>query len=474
MKDSGRIIGRMNFFQGQACVFEIAPIHITEFSVWFQNDDVLRNSVYDLSKFRFALPEIFLGPLAVGDVAGDPDHCNHIPGFVLFGHMPDVEVANALSRRPLGFGRVGNALFERLFEQAFQHKILRLQSWRAAFAQCLADKLFGGSATDFGHRGIDKQVSSFPVEAGDTIGKVFKQGTLEPLALAQRFFGSLAFRDIPRQGQVVSPASVFEIICADLDRKDTAIPGSVAGFEVQRALLRKVAPMAGPTLRREVGVNIRYAHAEQFLTGITQNPASLVTNVMKSPRVVYQPGRVADIVQGETQEGNLLLRLFAGGPRTQGDDAERQVPREFLKQPNLFRCKSVGLCAMNGEAAECVVVFVLERQGDAGTKTALQKALPPRGEPRIRCEILNAAAFSAADGLSGGAAPTVRVGPGYAGSCEIVRLGPGPRDRAHAFGLVVFGIAHPCHAVTRLLADDPADFLEQGLLIGGAQEDLVA
>src|SRR5271166_6346600 len=129
---------------------------------------------------------------------------------------------------------------------------------------------------------------------------------------------------------------------------------------------------------------------------------------------------------------------------------------------------------MNGETAEGVVVFVLEGQGDAGTKIALQKALLPGHKSRILCEILNAASFPAPDGRSGGAASTLRVSPSKADSCEISFLGPCPRDRAHALGLVVLGIGHPRHAVARLLADDSADFLEQALLIGGAQEGLVA
>ena len=73
-----------------------------------------------------------------------------------------------------------------------------------------------------------------------------------------------------------------------------------------------------------------------------------------------------------------------------------------------------------------------------------------------------------------GPRPRSCVGPSNAEVCEITLLGPGPRDRPHAFGLVVFGIAHPRHAVAGLLADDPADFLEQALLVGGAQEGLVA
>ena len=152
--------------------------------------------------------------------------------------------------------------------------------------------------------------------------------------------------------------------------------------------------MVGPTLRRELRVNIRYAHAEQFRTGITQNPAGLLVDVMKTPPVIYQKGGFAYFVQGKTQQGDFLLCLFACGPGTQGDDAERQVGSQFLKQPNLFRRKSVGLCGINVKTAEGVGVFVLERQGDAGTKTALQSALPPGRESRIRCVILQCSKLS--------------------------------------------------------------------------------
>ena len=110
--------------------------------------------------------------------------------------------------------------------------------------------------------------------------------------------------------------------------------------------------MVGPTLRRELRVNIRNAHAEQFRTGITQNAAGLVVDVMKTPLVVCQKGGFAYFVQGETEEGDFLLCLLACGPGTQGDDAERQVGSQFLKQPNLFRRKSVGLGGINAETAE--------------------------------------------------------------------------------------------------------------------------
>ena len=136
--------------------------------------------------------------------------------------------------------------------------------------------------------------------------------------------------------------------------------------------------MIGPALHRKVRINIRYAQAEQFRTGITQQAAGLLVDVLKTRRVIYQKGGLVSVVQSETQQGDFLLCLFACGPGTQGDDAERQVARQFLKQPNLFRRKSVGLCGINVKTAEGVGMFVLERQGDGGTKTVLQSDLPSR------------------------------------------------------------------------------------------------
>ena len=144
-------------------------------------------------------------------------------------------------------------------------------------------------------------------------------------------------------------------------------------------------------------------------------------------------------VQGETQQGDFLLCLFACGPGTQGDDAEGQVASQFLQQPNLFRCKSVGLGGINVKTAEGVGLFVLERQGDGGTKTVLQSALPPWRDSRIRCVILNAASFPAPDGRSAGAAPTLRVGPSDAEVCEISSSVP-----VHATGRTL--LASSCSA----------------------------
>jgi hypothetical protein len=149
------------------------------------------------------------------------------------------------------------------------------------------------------------------------------------------------------------------------------ISGSVAAFETHRPLRLKVAPMAGPTLRPEIRINIRHAQAEHFLTGIPQNAAAFLIDVVKTPPVIDQKGSFAYFVQGETEEGDFLLSPLACGPGTQGDDAERQVCSQFLEEPDFFRGKGVGLCGINAKTAEDLCVFVFERQDDARTIAAL-------------------------------------------------------------------------------------------------------
>src|SRR5271166_87049 len=156
---------------------------------------------------------------------------------------------------------------------------------------------------------------------------------------------------------------------------------------------------------------------DQFLSRVTHALAGLPVHINNGPflEIVDKEG-VAGVVH-KRAEARLALALrflgpFACGLGTQGDDAERQVASQFLKKPNLLQRESVGLRGKNSKTSEGMGLFVLERHSDAGTKTALQSALPPGRKSRIRCEILTATTFPAPDGHSGGAASKLRVRPG--------------------------------------------------------------
>ena len=170
-----------------------------------------------------------------------------------------------------------------------------------------------------------------------------------------------------------------------------------------------------------------------------------------------------------TQRLRRPLALDAGA---QNSDAKGQVSRQFFQELLLLYGKGVRLSGIEIESAERVSGFVLERQSDTGAIAALQGAIPPGGGLGVGGEILRGA-LSAPDGASAGAAPPFRVGPGKPGLFEIPILEPGPGDRAYAPGVIVFGISHPGHSVTGLVADDAADVVEQGLLVLGPHQELV-
>ena len=99
--------------------------------------------------------------------------------------------------------------------------------------------------------------------------------------------------------------------------------------------------------------------SDQFLPGVTKTLAGRPFHIDNGPslEIVYEQG-VPCVVHECTKARLALvqrfLSLFACGPGTQGDDAERQVASQFLQQPNLFRRESVGLCGINGKTAEGV------------------------------------------------------------------------------------------------------------------------
>src|SRR5208337_33811 len=127
------------------------------------------------------------------------------------------------------------------------------------------------------------------------------------------------------------------------------------------------------SIRIQVEVNRR--RPNQFLPRITKALAGLLVHINNRPLLEIEDEEGVRRVVHKRAKARLAVaqRFFsplACGPGTQGDDAERQVARQFFQQPNLFRGKSVGLRGINVKTAEGVGMFVLEWQTEGGTKTA--------------------------------------------------------------------------------------------------------
>src|SRR5208283_1796769 len=184
------------------------------------------------------------------------------------------------------------------------------------------------------------------------------------------------------------------------------------------------------SIRIQVEVNRR--RPNQFLPRITEALAGLLVHINNRPLLEVEDEEGVRRVVHKRAEARLAVaqRFFsplARGPGTQSDDAKRQVAGQFLQQPSLFRRKSIGLCGINVKTAEGVGLFVLERQADGGTKTALQSEPGPCHVSGLRGVILNAGSFPGSDGRSARAAPTLGVGPSNAEVCERLLLGSGQR-----------------------------------------------
>ena len=181
---------------------------------------------------RGGIAHLFLRPLAVGDVAGHLQQEAATSKRILAGVGFDREQCPILSPVPVrvehGFTR------RRPLRDGFQFRLLRIQvegnprrpnQFLPRITKALA--------------GLPVHINNRPllgVEDEEGVRRVVHKCAEACLALAQRFFGTLALGDIPHNGQVVSPVSIFEIIRADLDREDAAISGPVAALESARPL----------------------------------------------------------------------------------------------------------------------------------------------------------------------------------------------------------------------------------------------
>lgn len=97
-----------------------------------------------------------------------------------------------------------------------------------------------------------------------------------------------------------------------------------------------------------------------------------------------------------------------------------------------------------------------------------------KGQPWGSRAVLDTATLPCTNGGASGAASTFRVGPGDVDGGEISLFHPGPGNWAYAFLFILFRISYPGHTVVGFITDNATDFVEQGLLVIGPHQELVA
>src|SRR5208337_5059835 len=81
MKDSVNCLFGLSLLRSKAGVFQLSPVRKKRTPVRVENKDLLRNHIDELSKLRFALPNLFLGPLSVRDIANGAGNQHPLLGF---------------------------------------------------------------------------------------------------------------------------------------------------------------------------------------------------------------------------------------------------------------------------------------------------------------------------------------------------------------------------------------------------------
>src|SRR5271166_5282876 len=81
MKDSGNRVFGLRLLRSKAGVFQFSSVCKKRTPVRAENKDLLRNHIDELSKLPFALPNLFLGPLSVSDIANGAGNQNALFGL---------------------------------------------------------------------------------------------------------------------------------------------------------------------------------------------------------------------------------------------------------------------------------------------------------------------------------------------------------------------------------------------------------
>src|SRR5271157_663849 len=81
MKDPGNCLFGPHLLRSKAGVFQFSPVRKKWTPVCVENKDLLRNYIDELSKLRFALPNLFFRPLSVRYIADAAGNQHALRGF---------------------------------------------------------------------------------------------------------------------------------------------------------------------------------------------------------------------------------------------------------------------------------------------------------------------------------------------------------------------------------------------------------
>ncbi len=166
--------------------------------------------------------------------------------------------------------------------------------------------------------------------------------------------------------------------------------------------------------------------------------------------------------------GGLLQRL-AGAQRA---DAEGQVAGQLLEQRHLLGVKSVWLSGIKGQDAGRAVLNE-HGQGDRRPIAPAQGLFAPGDEGLVVGDGAGGLGRTGADRPTHRALPVLVLRPRDADCRQVIRLVPGPGQRANGARLVVLGPTHPGQPVAARRYQPVAQVVQQGVLVFGAHDHLI-
>ncbi len=231
---------------------------------------------------------------------------------------------------------------------------------------------------------------------------------------------------------------------------------------------------------------VREVPVHEVVVGLADDGGLLGPVQALEPRVARQihPSRVLepDQVREGGNEGleqaalpcQRLLHPSVSGPVAQCPDPEGQVLGELAQQTHLVGIEGIRLARIRGQCPGARAVVDQDRQRDRRGIAALQGRLAPGGESGVGCELTAADGVALADSGAGGAMPQRVVGPGDADGLQITVIEARLSYGSDGLCCVLLGNPHPGHAIAADVDQQPADVIQELLLVGRADQGLAA